>query len=68
MSSAGGRFSLSRECRNNLGSIFDSPWKSKLGFCDVIFGWDSNDELYDLNVKQEDYIKLVKNSTQNLYP
>ena len=28
--------------------------KNGFGFCDVIFGWDSNDELYELNVKREE--------------
>tara|TARA_Y100000590_G_scaffold78039_2_gene86699 strand:+ start:17673 stop:19061 length:1389 start_codon:yes stop_codon:yes gene_type:complete len=26
--------------------------KSGFGFCDVIFGWDSSDELYDLNIPE----------------
>jgi len=29
---------------------FDSAAETGLGFCDVIFGWDSSDALYD-NVK-----------------
>ena len=26
---------------------------SGFGFCDVIFGWDSNDDLYELTMKEE---------------
>jgi Glutamine synthetase len=34
---------------------FIKSTKNGFGFCDVIFGWDSNDELYELrNVPQED--------------
>lgn len=28
--------------------------KSGFGFCDVIFGWDSNDELYDLQIPESE--------------
>ena len=28
--------------------------KSGFGFCDVIFGWDTNDELYDLQTPESE--------------
>ena len=33
---------------------FIKAMKKGFGFCDVIFGWDSNDELYEINNESKD--------------